>query len=135
MNSGFRLKFIITNRIVADIEDSLRFIERNTRTAYRIEMLQRENITEYPVKALREAIPTRSEKPCGLCLLEIYPLDDCRGSSRDNTHLDIQFSLVLPWSFIEIFYLHCQIQRSDPFLFHENPIGFFLVAIQVSEHF
>lgn len=33
MNSGFRLKFIITNRIVADIEDSLRFIERNTRTA------------------------------------------------------------------------------------------------------
>ena len=42
--------------IVADIEDSLRFIERNTRTAYRIEKLQRENIPEYPVKALREAI-------------------------------------------------------------------------------
>jgi ATP-dependent DNA helicase RecG len=42
--------------IVADIEDSLRFIERNTRTAYRIEKLQRENIAEYPVKALREDI-------------------------------------------------------------------------------
>ena len=37
--------------IVADTEDSLRFIERNTRTAYRIEKLQRENIPEYPVKA------------------------------------------------------------------------------------
>jgi ATP-dependent DNA helicase RecG len=42
--------------IVADIEDALRFIERNTRTAYRIERLQRENIPEYPMKALREAI-------------------------------------------------------------------------------
>ena len=42
--------------IVADIEDALRFIERNTRTAYRIERLKRENITEYPMKALREAI-------------------------------------------------------------------------------
>ena len=34
----------------------LRFIERNTRTAYRIEKLQREDIPEYPMKALREAI-------------------------------------------------------------------------------
>ena len=42
--------------IVADIEDAMRFIERNTRTAYRIERLQRENIPEYPMKALREAI-------------------------------------------------------------------------------
>ena len=42
--------------IVADIEDALRFIERNTRTAYRIERLKRENIPEYPRKALREAI-------------------------------------------------------------------------------
>ena len=42
--------------IVADIEDSIRFIERNTRTAWRIESLQRENITEYPMRALREAI-------------------------------------------------------------------------------
>lgn len=42
--------------IVADIEDALRFIERNTRTAYRIEKLRRENIPEYPMKALREAI-------------------------------------------------------------------------------
>ncbi|HEY5481438.1 MAG TPA: ATP-binding protein [Verrucomicrobiae bacterium] len=42
--------------VVADVEDSLRFIERNTRTAYRIEKLQREEIPEYPVAALREAI-------------------------------------------------------------------------------
>ncbi|MDY6989969.1 MAG: ATP-binding protein, partial [Thermodesulfobacteriota bacterium] len=42
--------------IVADIEESLRFIERNTRTAYRIEKLQRQDVPEYPVKALREAI-------------------------------------------------------------------------------
>ena len=42
--------------VVADIEDSLRFIERNTRTAYLIEKLQREEIPEYPVAALREAI-------------------------------------------------------------------------------
>jgi len=42
--------------VVADIEDSLRFIERNTRTAYRIEKLQREEIPEYPMAALREAI-------------------------------------------------------------------------------
>ncbi len=42
--------------MVADIEDALNFIERNTRTAYRIESLRRENIPEYPMKALREAI-------------------------------------------------------------------------------
>ncbi|MBU1744779.1 MAG: transcriptional regulator, partial [Proteobacteria bacterium] len=45
-----------TGGIVADIEDSLRFIERNTRTAYRIEGLRREDVPEYPIKALREAI-------------------------------------------------------------------------------
>lgn len=42
--------------IVSDIEEALRFIERNTRLAYRIEKLRRENVPEYPVKALREAI-------------------------------------------------------------------------------
>lgn len=42
--------------IVSDIEESLRFIERNTRNAYRIEKLQREEIPEYPMAALREAI-------------------------------------------------------------------------------
>jgi len=42
--------------IVADIEESLRFIERNTRTAYRIEKLQRQEIPEYPMAPLREAI-------------------------------------------------------------------------------
>ena len=41
---------------VADIEDSLRFIERNIRTAYRIERLRREEIPEYPMAALREAV-------------------------------------------------------------------------------
>ena len=42
--------------IVADIEDAMRFIERNTRLAYRIEGLRRQNIPEYPMEALREAI-------------------------------------------------------------------------------
>jgi ATP-dependent DNA helicase RecG len=42
--------------IVADIEETMRFIERNSRTAWRIESLRRENIAEYPMKALREAI-------------------------------------------------------------------------------
>ncbi|HEY5551740.1 MAG TPA: ATP-binding protein, partial [Opitutaceae bacterium] len=42
--------------VVADIEDAMRFIERNTRTAWRIEGLRRDNIPEYPMKALREAI-------------------------------------------------------------------------------
>jgi ATP-dependent DNA helicase RecG len=42
--------------IVADIENAMRFIERNTRTAWRIEALRRQNIPEYPMKALREAI-------------------------------------------------------------------------------
>ena len=42
--------------IVADIENALRFVERNTRTAYRIEALQRENIPEFPTNAVREAI-------------------------------------------------------------------------------
>lgn len=42
--------------IVSDVEEALRFIERNTRLAYRIEKLRRENVPEYPVKALREAI-------------------------------------------------------------------------------
>ncbi len=45
-----------TGGIVSDIEESLRFIERNTRTAYRIESLRREDVPEYPMKALREAI-------------------------------------------------------------------------------
>ena len=42
--------------IVADIEDAMRFIERNTRLAYRIKGLRRQNIPEYPMEALREAI-------------------------------------------------------------------------------
>lgn len=42
--------------VVNDIEESLRFVARNTRTAYRIERLQREETPEYPMRALREAI-------------------------------------------------------------------------------
>jgi ATP-dependent DNA helicase RecG len=42
--------------MVADIKGALRFIKRNTRTAYRIESLVRQNIPEYPRRALREAI-------------------------------------------------------------------------------
>lgn len=42
--------------IVADIEDAMRFVARNTRAAWRIEALQREDIPEYPMKGLREAI-------------------------------------------------------------------------------
>jgi ATP-dependent DNA helicase RecG len=42
--------------VVSDIEEALRFIERNTRLAYRIEKLRREEIPEYPLAALREAI-------------------------------------------------------------------------------
>jgi ATP-dependent DNA helicase RecG len=42
--------------VVSDIEESLRFIARNTRTAYRIEQLRREDVPEYPMRALREAI-------------------------------------------------------------------------------
>ena len=42
--------------MVSDIEESLRFIERNTRTGYRIEKLRREDVPEYPMRALREAI-------------------------------------------------------------------------------
>jgi len=42
--------------LVSNIEESLRFIERNTRTGYRIEKLRREDVPEYPMRALREAI-------------------------------------------------------------------------------
>ena len=42
--------------VVADIEDVLRFVERNTRSTYRIEGLRRQNLPEYPLMALRDAI-------------------------------------------------------------------------------
>ena len=42
--------------IVADVKGAMRFIERNTRTAYRIKGLRRQNIPEYPMDAVREAI-------------------------------------------------------------------------------
>jgi ATP-dependent DNA helicase RecG len=40
--------------VVEDIEESLRFIERNTRLEYKIEKLKREEIPEYPMAALRD---------------------------------------------------------------------------------
>ena len=42
--------------LVADIEGALRFISRNTRTAYEIKSLIRKDIPEYPIDVLREAI-------------------------------------------------------------------------------
>ena len=42
--------------IVADIDGAMGFIERNTRLSYRIEGLRRQNIPEYPMEAVREAI-------------------------------------------------------------------------------
>ena len=42
--------------VVADIEGAMRFVERNTRLAYRIESLRRQNIPEYPMSSVREAI-------------------------------------------------------------------------------
>lgn len=42
--------------LVADIEGAMRFIERNTRAAWKIEAIQRKDIPEYPMTALREAI-------------------------------------------------------------------------------
>jgi ATP-dependent DNA helicase RecG len=45
-----------TGGLASDIEESLRFIERNTRTGYSIEKLRREDVPEYPMRALREAI-------------------------------------------------------------------------------
>ncbi|MBN1672400.1 MAG: winged helix-turn-helix transcriptional regulator [Kiritimatiellae bacterium] len=40
---------------IRHVQESLRFIERNTRTAYRINGLRREDVPEYPMAALREA--------------------------------------------------------------------------------
>lgn len=42
--------------ILADIENAMHFIKRNTPTSYRIEGLVREDVPEYPPRALREAI-------------------------------------------------------------------------------
>lgn len=43
--------------ILMNIENAIKFVQRNTRTAYRFnDGARRENIPEYPVKALREAI-------------------------------------------------------------------------------
>ena len=42
--------------VVYQIEEALKFIRRNTRLSYKIKALEREEIPEYPMEALREAI-------------------------------------------------------------------------------
>ena len=82
--------------IVADIEDAMRFIERNTRTAYRIEGLRREDVPEYPMRALREAITNAvmhrdwffddaSATPCSSNVIDGTPPCHARKSGRPST--------------------------------------------------
>ena len=68
--------------IVADIEDALRFIERNTRTAYRIEGLRREDIPEYPMMALREAITNAGCTETGSLMAPMSSSRSTRTASR-----------------------------------------------------
>jgi len=46
----------IESNLVGQVEESIKFIRRNTRTGYKIKDIQREEIPEYPLGALREAI-------------------------------------------------------------------------------
>jgi len=46
----------IESNIITQVEESIKFIRRNTRTGYKIKDIQREEIPEYPIEALREAI-------------------------------------------------------------------------------
>ena len=59
-NGTERVKIIdrkdFSRGMLSDIEDSMNFIERNTRVAYEIKSLHRENIPAYPVEAVREAL-------------------------------------------------------------------------------
>ena len=59
-NGAERVKIIdrkdFSRGMLSDIEDSMNFIERNTRVAYEIKSLHRENIPAYPVEAVREAL-------------------------------------------------------------------------------
>ena len=42
--------------LISQVENSMDFIKRNTKLSYKIENLEREEIPEYPVKAIREAL-------------------------------------------------------------------------------
>lgn len=59
-NGKERVKIIdrkdFSGGMLSDIEDTMNFIERNTRVAYEIKSLQRENIPAYPMEAVREAL-------------------------------------------------------------------------------
>ena len=46
----------LETNLVAQVEDSIKFIERNTKLEYEIKGLYRKEIPEYPVEALREAV-------------------------------------------------------------------------------
>ena len=46
----------IESNLIAQVEESIKFIRRNTRTSYKIKDIEREEIPEYPLEALREAI-------------------------------------------------------------------------------
>ena len=59
-NGTERVKIIdrkdFSRGMLSDIEDTMNFVERNTRVAYEIKSLHRENIPAYPVEAVREAL-------------------------------------------------------------------------------
>ena len=59
-NGTERVKIIdrkdFSGGMLSDIDDSMNFIERNTRVAYEIKSLYRENILAYPMEAVREAL-------------------------------------------------------------------------------
>ena len=46
----------IEENLIVQVEDSVKFIERNTRLEYEIEGLYRKEIPEYPIEAIREAV-------------------------------------------------------------------------------
>jgi len=46
----------IESNIIVQVEESIKFIRRNTRTGYHIRGIEREDAPEYPIEALREAI-------------------------------------------------------------------------------
>ena len=83
--------------VVADIEDSLGFVARNTRTAYRIEGLRREELPAYPMVALREAITNAVmhrdwfQEGANVCVdvyedrIEVVSPGDCPPGSRPPT--------------------------------------------------
>jgi hypothetical protein len=68
------------------------------------------------------------KKPDCLCLFKIYPHDGCPGSSHDNKHQDILFSVISPWGYIAKILLICQFQRSDPI-----PLSLILIFLWITK--